>query len=156
MSKDVRLLDCIEGLCLFCEDFELKFNNPDYDFLKFRMGENMLAEEVRELNKAIEEKNDIEIVDGACDVAFIALVQAYIVFRKYGSDPINATGKVRAAMMEVCKSNLKKNPPEEAGKKITKPDGWAPPRIEDLFRHLGGGLLSKEVLEREAKEKTNG
>jgi len=143
-KKDVSMLDFVDGACQFTEAFELAFNDPSYDFMKWRMGDKMMKEEVTELDAAIDARDDVEIVDGACDVAFIALTQAYIAFRRFGCSPIQAQGKVRAAMTEVCHTNLMKNPPERAGEKITKPAGWKKPRIDDLFRHNGGGFMSAE------------
>lgn len=155
-KKDIRILDAFDGACQFSDQFELLHNKPDYEFLKWRMGDKMLAEEVRELNEAIDAKDDVEIVDGACDVAFIALTQAYITFRKFGCTHLQALWKTRAAFEEVCMTNLAKNPPSEAGQKITKPAGWKKPRIADLFRHVGHGFMSeayrKEIAEREERE----
>lgn len=142
-KKDIQILDGFDGACQFSDQFELLHNAPTYEFLKWRMGDKMMTEEVRELNEAIDAKDDVEIVDGACDVAFIALTQAYITFRKFGCSHNQALWKVRAAFEEVCRTNLAKNPPSEAGQKITKPDGWKPPRIADLFRHVGQGFMSE-------------
>lgn len=153
-KKDIRILDAIDGLCQFSDQFELVHNKPDYAFLKWRMGDKMLAEEVRELNEAIEAQDDAEIVDGACDVAFIALTQAYITFRKFGCSHMQATWKVRAAFEEVCLTNLAKTPATEPGQKITKPEGWRKPRIADLFRHVGQGFMSK-AYRRELAEREN-
>lgn len=151
----MRVVDSIEAACQFTDRFELVQNKPTYEFLKWRMNNKMLTEEVRELNEAIDAQDDIEIVDGACDVAFIALTQAYITFRKFGCTHLQAVGKVRQAFEEVCHTNLQKTPPSEAGQKITKPDGWQKPRIADLFRHTGQGFMTaahrKEIDEREQR-----
>lgn len=146
-KKDITMLDHVDGACRFSEEFELQLNAPTYEFMKFHMGDKMMAEEVRELDAAIDAQDDIEIIDGACDVAFIALTQAYICFRRRGYSPLQAQGKVRAAMLEVCRTNLMKNAPTEAGMKITKPAGWTPPRIDELFRHSGDGFMTEENLE---------
>lgn len=158
--------DVIDAACRFCDEFELQLNKPDYNFLTFRMGENMLAEEVQELGDAImlaqdapegsprQLHYDAEIVDGAMDVAFIALLQGYITFRKRGCSHLQAVIKTRTAFLGVCETNLAKTPPTKAGEKITKPEGWQAPRIIDLLRDNGNGFMSeKQAAEIAAQNK---
>lgn len=146
-KPDVRMLDLVDGLGQFTENFELHLNKPDYDFMLKRMGRDYLEKQVIELNMAIRNKDDVEIIERASHVAFLALTQAYITFRQFGCTPLQAQGKVRAAMGEVCHTNLMKTPPTKAGEKITKPEGWQPPRIADLFRHTGQGFMSQAYRE---------
>lgn len=140
MEMKYEYTDLVDAAALFSDRLEFLQNNPSYEFLQRRM--DFLDEEVEELRQAIVTKDDVEIVDGAMDVMFIALTQAYQLFRLKGYSHHQAVWKVRAAFLEVCRSNLDKNPPEKKGAKITKPEGWRPPRIADLLRHKGPGFMS--------------
>lgn len=130
-STNGLFTDMIDGACLFTDQFELKHNQPDKDFLQQRM--EYLAEEFTELQTAINTDDDPEIVDGAIDVAFIAVTQAYLAFRRAGFPRATAVAKVRAAFYKVVNTNLKKEQPTKAGEKIRKPDGWEKPDMTMLF-----------------------
>ena len=92
----------------FSEKFEIPNNKLDYDYLEFSAGQSMLSEEVRELKEAIKLKDDVEILDGAIDVAVIALNIAYKLFRMKGYNPTVATIKSKEAFKEVIDSNMSK------------------------------------------------
>lgn len=138
MEMKYQYTDAIDAACQFSDRLELAANKPTLEFMKLRMP--FLFEEVSELGSALDVEDDIETIDGALDVAFVAITQAYLVFRKRGFTHIQSVGKTRAGLLEVCRTNLLKTPPTEAGKKITKPEGWQPPRIPELLESNGPGF----------------
>ena len=119
-----------EIFCAFSEELEFNVNEPSYEFLERRM--DFLDEEVEELRVGISEKDDQEILDGAIDVMFIAMTQAYQLFRMRGITPEISVLCVLEAMSEVGYTNLLKNIPLKKGDKITKPEGWCAPKFEVL------------------------
>ena len=129
---DIQFLDAIDLFCQFSDKLELAkdennnyINTPSLDFMSRRM--DFLDEEVEELRKGIEDKDLVETLDGALDVAFIAITQAYHLFRKEGHNHTKAVVSTRTAMYEVGIANLLKNKPTKKGEKITKPEGWKSP-----------------------------
>lgn len=123
--------DAVDLFCQFSKKLELLANDSTYDFMKRRM--DFLHEEVKELQDAIEAKNDAEILDGAMDVAFLAITQAYHLLRMKGFEHHAAVMRVRWSMHEIGETNMVKNPPKTPGDKITKPEGWAPPDLEKIL-----------------------
>lgn len=129
--EEVAFDDIIDLFCQFSGRLELAANDPGLTFIKRRM--DFLEEEVKELDDAIEDDDVVEMIDGAADVAFIAITQVYHVFRHAGFEHDKAVAKTRQALMEVGRTNIIKVPPTEKGAKITKPEGWKPPQIADLL-----------------------
>lgn len=130
-NKDLRYIDVIDLICQFSDQLELIVNEPSIDFMHLRM--DYLEEEMQELREAMIQEDHTEIIDGAMDVAFIAIAQAYHLFRMLGHRHIAAVTETRSALLEVARTNMMKNPPTEAGKKITKPEGWKAPNFEHLI-----------------------
>lgn len=128
---EVKYTDIFDLFCQFTQKLELSVNEPSYDFMQVRM--DFLAEEVEELQTALNDKDDVEIIDGAADVAFIAITQIYHAFRNKGKTHNEALLKTKAALMEVGLTNIIKVPPTEKGAKIQKPEGWESPRIAELL-----------------------
>lgn len=126
-----KYVDVIDAACQFSDQLELSVNKPDIGFLQLRM--QFLEEEFHELDSALFHHDDVEAIDGAMDVAFIAITQAYHVFRKRGFGHVDAVVRTRLAFIRVCETNIVKNPPVRAGEKITKPEGWEAPKIKELL-----------------------
>jgi len=124
-EDDIKFLDTIDLICQFTDKLELAVNKPSYEFLDRRM--DFLDEEVEELREGILDKDDLEIIDGAADVAFIAITQIYLGYRNLGVDHPTALVKTRATLILVGRANLTKNIPTKPGDKITKPEGWKSP-----------------------------
>lgn len=144
-KDDVKFTDVIDLFCQFSDKLELAANEPSYGFLTRRM--DFFDEESGELYDAIGEKDDVEILDGAIDTAFVALTQAYHLFRMRGFHHHQAVAKVRGAMMEVGKTNMTKNVPTEKGAKITKPANWKEPALDELL------MTAEEIMKKRGKER---
>ncbi len=124
--------DAVDAICRFCELMEGLHNESDYEFLGRRM--DFLHEEVLELAEGIANKDDVEILDGAIDVAFVALGQAYHVLKKNGHSFYSAKNATRTALLEVCRTNLTKMLPKDRGSKIKKPENWEVPNLKALLK----------------------
>lgn len=129
----VKYLDVIDLFCQFSDKLELAANEPSLDFMKRRM--DFLQEEVEELEDGLAEEDLLETIDGAADVAFVAITQIYHGFRSCGFDHVAALVKTRTTLLLVGKANMAKNIPTKPGEKITKPEGWKSPNeeIENLI-----------------------
>lgn len=123
--------DIVDGVSRFCELLEGLYNDSDYEFLSRRM--DFLDEEVSELREAIKQQDDLEILDGAIDVAFVAIGQAYHLLRQKGHDHYAAKMRTRSAFIEVCRSNLTKALPTEKGAKIKKPLSFSEAKLQHLL-----------------------
>lgn len=130
-KNDVRYLDLVDLFSQFSEKLECAANESTLAFIARRM--DFLNEEVQELQEAIDKKDYVEIVDGAADVAFIAITQIYHAFRNKGFEHYKAVIRTREALLEVGLTNIIKIPPTKKGEKIKKPDDWQPPKIKELF-----------------------
>lgn len=140
-----NFIDFIDLFCGFSDNLELVNNDPTVKFMQRRM--DFLEEEVKELHQALHDNDTIEIIDGAVDVAFVAITQAYHLFLSKGFDPAGARTAVRAAMIKVGVTNMTKNIPEkgaDSGKKITKPEGWQGPDLQQILDSFHRTPLSKE------------
>lgn len=91
----------------FVHEVELVQNQPTYEYLE-RTTDNFLREEFNELLKACKEKDEIEILDGAADVAYIAL---NIINKWAAMQGLNKEARVslvQEVIEEVACSNLSK------------------------------------------------
>lgn len=141
LGKNLQYTDTIDLFCQFADKLELAkdenhnyINNPSFEFMQRRM--DFLDEEVNELREGIKQKDLVEILDGAIDTTFIAMTQAYHLFRATGHDHIASVTGVRSSMLMVGMANMLKNKPTGKGEKITKPDNWISPnkRLEWLIK----------------------
>ena len=99
-----------------------------------------MQEEVRETDSAIMIKDDAEILDGAGDVAFVALNIIYkwgIIHHRTHEEAQNLIYEV---MNRICDANLNKRQPD--GKivfnfqgKVEKPIGWKSPEYDDIIEN---------------------
>lgn len=129
-----NFVDMIDLFCSFADVFERVNNKPSLEFLSRRM--DFLDEEVEELREAIKANDIVEILDGAADVAFIAILQAYYAMLMLGYNEVNARTQTRTCLIKVGITNMTKNIPEKGagvGAKITKPEGWEAPKIKELI-----------------------
>ena len=134
----------IELNCEFSNSLELDPRNPylqkyglDYGYLTYSW-DKILREETTEIGRAIAEKNDVEIIDGAFDTAVVALNIAYKAFRMKGFGHEEAAAKTEEGFKRVCLNNLTKlnenGKPEfnEQGK-VIKPEGYKKVELQDLL-----------------------
>lgn len=134
----------IELNCEFSNSLELDPRNPylqkyglDYGYLTYSW-DKILREETTEIGRAIAEKNDVEIIDGAFDTAVVALNIAYKAFRMKGFGHEEAAAKTEEGFRRVCLNNLTKlnenGKPEfnEQGK-VIKPEGYKKVELQDLL-----------------------
>lgn len=135
-------LDLIQKNLEFCERAELAspYKKEDmWEYINWTVN-NLLAEEFKEVKDAAKVNDPIETIDGACDVAVLALNIPYKLFRKMGFTPTEARLKTLEAFERVINSNLRKVP-EETGYmaryrddgKVLKPEGWVKPTFDDLL-----------------------
>lgn len=132
--------DLIRLNTIFSDKLELAANNPilqsltdPYDVVEFSYA-NLLLEEVEELRIALKEKNDVEILDGALDVAVVSLNIAYKLFRSKGLSDYESYHRTQLSFAEVIKSNLSKiNIKGEVvfatDGKVLKPNSYTPPNL---------------------------
>lgn len=120
--------------CKFSEELELHPDNPkrlDWNMLKYS-ADVLLDEEFRELKEAIYKQDKIEVLDGAFDVAVVALNIAYKLFRM-NNDVEAANYKVEEGFRRVLQSNLTKLPATFTKEgKVKKGDNFQPPYFRDL------------------------
>lgn len=85
----------------------------------------LIKEESKEMLDAIDENNWPEIIDGAADTIFVVLYA----MSKAGI-------RLAPYWEEVCRTNLAKagGPIDEETGKQLKPEGWKPPRIEEMLQ----------------------
>lgn len=118
-------------------------------FNELELSLSLIKEESTELIEAIEEKNLVEAIDGACDTIYVILWA----MNKWGIDLGPFWDEVqRTNMAKIVNGQFYKN----SEGKITKPPGWKPPKITQMLLNQiedrgGGGKLEKskfrEVLD---------
>ena len=119
----------------FAEKVELALNELSYEYLDKSFA--LLIEEFHELRTGLIDKNKLEIVDGAFDVAFVAFNMAYKLLRmEYGA--LEARKKTIAGFDAVCENNLSKlwedgKPRKNEVGKIIKPDNFKPVDLKFMF-----------------------
>lgn len=138
MSNDNNKLSVVSKNAVFSDKLELVRNEVTWDYLKFSHN-NLLQEEFNELGNAIDEKDEIEILDGAFDVSVIALNIAYKLFRKNGLDHEEAVKRTEEGFHRVLDSNLSKLQEDGTVKfredgKVMKPESFKPPFFDDLLK----------------------
>jgi hypothetical protein len=121
----------------FSKDFEITAHQNNLDQMMLRTID-FLYEEIKETQVALNDNNKPEIIDGFGDVAFIALNGIYKEFCRQGDTHQVASQKVIEVMKRICEANLGKKHPDGNIKyvngKVQKPEGWSPPRYEDLIK----------------------
>lgn len=136
--------DLIRLNTIFVDKVELAQNNPIVtnlsnleEIIEFSF-HNLLLEEVDELRIGLKDKSDIEILDGALDVAVVALNIAYKLFRSKGLPDYEAYYRTNLAFGEVIRSNLSKiNAKGEVvfapNGKVVKPMNYVRPELEQYL-----------------------
>jgi predicted HAD superfamily Cof-like phosphohydrolase len=113
-------------------------DNPEskekiWDHLQFRL--DFLKEELAETEKAINEKDPEEVIDGLIDLCVVAIGTLDII----DTDALKAWDEVLRANMEK-KIGINKSRPNKLGlPDLVKPDGWKKPSHKKNH-----GILSKE------------
>ena len=113
-------------------NFRQKMNLPvsysakmiEQDRLDLHM--TLLFEEFAELTNGINQRDMVEIADGIVDLCYIAVglaVELGIPFNR--------------VFNEIHQTNLMKSPEFQAGGKILKPEGWEPPKVEQILINRG-------------------
>lgn len=136
MTDPIISNDFISKMTRFARDLELQDTDLTYQTLDTSVY-CYLHEEYCELEKATGAEDDIEILDGAGDVAFIALNIIYKWGRLKGKSHGEASNLVSEVMNRICDSNLTKILPDgsvlrnDEGK-VLKPDSFKPVDLKDL------------------------
>lgn len=97
-----------------------------------------LREEVRELEIALDAKDSVEVIDGVCDVVFVALNQGLQYLEYMGYERSNARKVLERCLDEVCRSNLSKL---ENGQALYREDGKVL-KGKDYFKPDIAGILA--------------
>jgi len=110
------------------ERFQKKFEFDKEPFTeeKMQFRNDLLSEEFHEIQKAIEEKNPEEWVDGHVDIIVIALGNLYLA----GVDPQKAWDEVVRANMSK-ERGVKPGREQSGGYDVIKPAGWTGPDHSD-------------------------
>lgn len=125
---------------LFSELGELEEKSPSNETFQYTL--NFLDEEVQETKDALKALSDLgltderfeELIDGFCDVAFIAINGVYKCYRATGMASTEAPQAVLNSLFEVAVSNYSKYPFNKDQKgKIMKPEGFVPPSHTQFF-----------------------
>jgi len=136
MTDPIISNDFISKMTKFARDLELQDTDLTYQTIDTSVY-CYLHEEYCELEKASGAEDDIEILDGAGDVAFIALNIIYKLGRLKGKSHQEATNLIHEVMNRICDSNLTKILPDgsvlrnDEGK-ILKPDSFKPVDLKGL------------------------
>lgn len=130
----------------FCEDFEVK--GQKVEIVKAMQKKIMLLqEEMKETFEALEnirlnkeEKLQAldDLVDGFCDVQFLARNAIYEIYRAMGYDKQKAHHNTLCSMMLVARANNSKRQPDGTvayndDGKVIKPKGWKAPEHKTLL-----------------------
>lgn len=112
----------------FCERAELQspHQNNKLDkwvYLEWCASDALLGEEVSELRQAITGHDEVETLDGAYDVAIIALNIAYKLFRKKGLSENEAVKRTFEGFDRTVDSNLSKLKNDNIFKPVFRDDG---------------------------------
>lgn len=88
---------------------------------------NLIHEEVRELNQAVEERNNVEVADALCDIIVVTIGMM-----------VSLDLPIQALWDEVMRSNMAKINPDgsvtrRADGKVLKPEGWTPPDLAGVL-----------------------
>jgi len=97
-----------------------------------------LEEEMDETYDAYFKKDRVELLDGALDVAVVALNLAYKLFRLYEFTHEEAELKVLESFNEVIESNMSKRSPDgsvsfDRNGKVKKPETFKPVSLDKYF-----------------------
>jgi len=131
--------DIIEKSTTFSRDFEVDPKLKEGVDEKTLLGKTLdfLTEEVQETQKAVQEHDLPEIIDGFGDVAFVALNGIYKTFRFEGCSHEEASQRTHEVMKRICDANLGKKQADGTIKyvngKVQKPEDWTPPSYEDII-----------------------
>jgi predicted HAD superfamily Cof-like phosphohydrolase len=119
----------MQGWQRMVREFHSKFGQPVVDKPKIPgidrqfLRERLMREELDETVWAMTKDDLVEIADGLADLIYVALGTAI----EYGID-------MEPVFREVHRSNMAKLPGNmRADGKVTKPEGWEPPRIAEIL-----------------------
>ena len=137
MTEPIVTNNWISKMTKFSRDFEIQGKKYTWEQLDDTVY-MYLEEEMTELKEALRARDLVEILDGAGDVAFIALNVIYKLGRLRGLSHGNAKALIGKVMNEISDSNLTKM--TEDGKvlrdedtgKVLKPEGYRKPDLEGL------------------------
>jgi predicted HAD superfamily Cof-like phosphohydrolase len=112
-------------------DFHKKFkfkqgkgiDSMDYNFSNWRV--DFLMEEIAELTDALDNKDDVEILDALVDICYVAMGTAWLMGLPF-----------EEAWKEVQRSNMEKvrEPSERSENDVIKPEGWKKPDIKGIVK----------------------
>ena len=113
------------------KDFHKKFKfkqgkgieSMDYNFSNWRV--DFLMEEIAELTDALDNKDDVEILDALIDICYVAMGTAWLMGFPF-----------EEAWKEVQRSNMEKirEPSERSENDVIKPEGWKKPDIKGIIK----------------------
>jgi hypothetical protein len=141
-NQPIISTDWVSKMTQFSRDLEIRDLHYGYTQL-YDTIDVFLREEFDELEEAAYEIDDVEILDGAGDVAFIALNLIYKLGVIKGLTHKGATNLVNKVMLEISNSNLSKLLPDgsvirdEATGKVQKPDTFKEPNLKSILENLG-------------------
>ncbi len=120
--------------------FHMKFDHPAGGKIKLRMKKlrrRLIREEAKELCKAIKRNDEVEVIDGICDLMYVTVGTAVAM----GID-------LEPFWDAVQKANMAKEGGGKRGDgKVLRPEGWQAPDI--------AGILAQQREAYEHKQTTN-
>ncbi len=137
MTETIRTKNWISKATKFAKDFEIQGKKYTWEQLDDTVY-MYLEEEIIELKEALRARDLVEIIDGAGDVAFIALNVIYKLGRLKGLSHTSANSLVDLVMNQISDSNLTKMTEDgkvlrdESTGKVLKPEGYRKPDLEGL------------------------
>lgn len=124
----------------FSNKCEIRDRDLNWSDIEFCVSDVMLKEELKELEQAIKDRNCVEILDGACDVAVIALNTCYKLFRLFNLNHDESLYRTEKAFEIVTDSNLSKikldGTVNVVDNKVKKPDTFKAPDFTKLLEDI--------------------
>jgi predicted HAD superfamily Cof-like phosphohydrolase len=109
-----------EKFMVACDQSVKTFNESQYNLYR-----NLIAEEVSELNHAVDEKNNVEQLDALIDILVVTIGAIH----SLGADGEGAWNEVMKTNFAKIDSTTGKVRKREDGK-VLKPDGWESPKLD--------------------------
>lgn len=139
---EVLMTDLIKLNARFARDVELHGDNPiassgvTWEYIQKSL--KFLEEEIDETYDGFFRRDKEDTLDGALDVAVVALNLAYKLFRMSGFDHDQSVKKTEDSFKEVIDSNLSKITPcgsvfFDANGKVIKPETFKPVNLKKYF-----------------------
>ncbi len=115
----------VEEFSRSCEIVQEQISDIKLSTIDLRL--SLIDEESDELNNALFNHDLIAVLDAICDLLYVTYQTAYVI----GVDIEPFFDEVHRSNMDKIRDGVVKRRPDG---KILKPDGWEPPRLEQILK----------------------